>query len=238
MALPKLNQTPSYELTIPSTGETLKYRPFLVKEQKILLMALETQDEKSIINAIHDTLNSCILDNNNILKLKMFDIEYIFVQMRGKSIGESADLTLKCAKCETENAVSVALDNIELTKPDEELKTQVNIGDQYTLNLSWPNFKALINLEKPEEGASQAELLYQQALLCLESLDTEDEKIYFVDESEESKLEFMGSLTPAQFNDIMKYTEAMPVLSHDLEFSCTKCNEANTYNLRGMQDFF
>ena len=95
-----------------------------------------------------------------------------------------------------------------------------------------------MNITTPEEDLTQAELLYQQALLCLESLDTEDEKVLFEDETNESITEFMGSLTTAQFNDIMKYIEAMPALSHDVEFECTGCSEINTYKLRGMQDFF
>jgi len=238
MALPKLNQTPSYELTIPSTKETLKYRPFLVKEQKILLMALETQDEKQILRGIYDTLHACLIDNYNILKLKMFDIEYIFIQIRGKSIGESAELTLKCAQCEADNPVKIPLTDIKLSEQDGEIKNKINIGTEYVLNLGWPNFKTLTELEAPEEGLTQAELLYQQGLLCLESLDTADEKIYFAEETKESKEEFMGSLTSDQFNDIIKYAGMMPSLSHDLEFNCNKCNETNTYNLRGIQDFF
>jgi len=237
MALPKLNQTPSYELTVPSTGETLQYRPFLVKEQKILLMALESRDERQILMAVDNTLSVCVQSNHSIDQLKMFDIEYIFLQMRGKSIGESAGLTLKCADCEADNEIKIPLSSIELSIP-EKLNTSLNITEEYVLNLSWPNFKAMKNIESPKEEETQSETIYKNALLCLESLDTAEEKIYFIDEPSEEKEEFMGSLTTSQFNTIIEYAGAMPQLTHDVEFKCSGCTTKNQYNLRGMQDFF
>ena len=113
MALPKLNDAPKDEVIIPSTKQEIRFRPFLVKEQKILLMALETKDEKSVLSAITDTLTSCIIDDINISRLTSFDVEYLFTQIRAKSVGETANMIFKCTECEAENEVDLKLDDIK-----------------------------------------------------------------------------------------------------------------------------
>ena len=241
MALPKLNQTPSYELTVPSTQEKIKFRPFLVKEQKILLMALETQDEKHILQSIYNTLQVCILSECNINNLAIFDVEYIFLQMRGKSVGESLDLKLKChsSTCEHEQVIKIALDDIKIEILEQE-KT-VNINDEYTLNLKYPTFNDILNSPvdtKETTAAPEISDIYTLSLNCLESLDTAEEKFIFNDETHESKEEFLGSLTSPQFENIMKFVEALPKLKHNFYFDCEKCNENNNYNIQGLQDFF
>jgi len=236
MALPKLNQTPSYELTIPSTGEKLDYRPFLVKEQKILLLALESQDEKNILRTIRDTFRTCVLSECNVDKLKIFDIEFIFLQMRSKAVGESAPLTFKCGKCEVDNDVSIPLSEINIKMKDD-IVYDVAVTEQYNLKLGYPTFKQVIEATQPE-NETQAELIFRTAKMCLDSLQTEDENILFADESAEEIEEFFGSLTADQFNKIMEFTEEMPSIKYDCKFKCSKCNEDNEYNLKGIQDFF
>ena len=180
MALPKLNQTPSYELTIPSTGEKLDYRPFLVKEQKILLLALESQDEKNILRTIRDTFKTCVLSECNVDKLKIFDIEFIFLQMRSKAVGESASLVFKCGKCEVDNDVSIPLSEINIEMKDD-IVYDVAVTEQYNLKLGYPTFKQVIEATQPEKE-TQAELIFRTAKMCLDSLQTEDENILFADE--------------------------------------------------------
>ena len=120
MALPKLNDVPKYEITIPSTDKKVYFRPFLVKEQKVLLIALESQDEKQILQAVVDTIKACIYEDIEIDKLAIFDLEYIFLQIRGKSVGETADLIMKCRECNHENKVKVDLEEIKIKKvPDK-----------------------------------------------------------------------------------------------------------------------
>ena len=126
MALPKINELPSYELVIPSTQQKIEYRPFLVKEQKILMMALETQDEKTILKSIVDTINSCVATKIDSSSLATFDIEYIFTQIRGKSVGEKAKVNLKCGKCEKDTEVEIPLDQIKIDLSNVDKKIKLN----------------------------------------------------------------------------------------------------------------
>jgi hypothetical protein len=241
MALPKLNQAPVYNTKIPSTGQSIQYRPFLVKEQKILLMALETNDEKQVLTSIYELLKNCIISDCNIDNLALFDIEYIFLQLRGKAVGENSDIKLKCTKCESENDVRIALGDLY---PDiKEVNTKIKIGEEYILNLQYPKFGNVIEANKEEsdiftEDAPKISTIYELSLQCLESLDTDDEKILFKDESATDKEEFMGSLTSGQFEDIITFVQAIPKLEYDVAFECTGCKHKNEYHLEGMQDFF
>ena len=241
MALPKLNQAPSYELIIPSTGEKLEYRPFLVKEQKILLMALETQDQKMIFKSIFDTLVACVSNNKNLNKLKTFDVEFIFLQMRSKAVGETTDLALKCLneECAVDNPIKIPFTGLAPII-DKDITNKIAIGDEYSLNLEYPTFLQVANMDYDEDkpAGTNASDIFETALLCLHSLDTEDEKVFFKDESKEEAEEFMGSLTAKQFESIITFAETIPIIKYDAKIKCPKCNNENEYNLRGMQDFF
>jgi len=236
MALPKLNQTPSYELTVPSTQEKLKFRPFLVKEQKILLMAFETQDEKQMLRGVLNTLAACILDGYNINKLKVFDVEYIFLQMRTKSVGESTKLTFKCSECESDNEVTIPINEVNIVFPEENVD-HVDIGGLYNLKLQYPEFNAMANMERTKEE-TESELLFKTAAMCMHTLETEEEKIIFADETPQAIDEFMESLTSEQFNKIMEFTQNMPTIKHNGSFKCAKCQHDNEYKIKGIQDFF
>ena len=236
MALPKLNQTPSYELDIPSTKEKIKFRPFLVKEQKILLMAMETQDEKEILQSILNTLNACLLDGYNVNKLKSFDVEYIFLQLRTKSVGESTKLNFKCTECETDNEVIVPISEVKIVFPEDNVDT-IDIGGEYTLKLEYPEFYAMTKSPAPKDE-KQSELLFRMAGMCMHILETPEEQIIFADETPEAVTEFMESLTTSQFNIIMEFAQNMPVIKYSSIFDCKKCKHHNEYNIQGMQDFF
>ena len=236
MALPKLNQAPNYELTIPSTGEKIQYRPFLVKEQKILLLAVESQDQKQILRTIRDTLEACIIGEYNVNTLKAFDVEYIFLQLRSKAVGENAPLPFKCGDCDTEHKINIPLSEINV-KINDDIKYDIPIGEQYNLKLGYPLFTQMIEADVAEDVA-QSELVFKTAKMCLHSLQTEDENILFADESEEEVEEFFGSLTANQFNSIMEFAQAVPTIKHNVEFKCTKCGKDNEIALQGLQDFF
>ena len=236
MALPKLNQAPSYELTIPSSGEKIQYRPFLVKEQKILLLALESQDQKQILRTIRDTLAACIVGECNVNKLKIFDVEYIFMQLRSKAVGENTTLPFNCGKCEKEHQVNIPLSEINI-KINDNIKYDIAITEQYNLKLGYPLFSQIIEAESPEEE-TQSEVIFRTAKMCLHSLQTEDENILFADESAEEIEEFFGSLTGDQFSMIIKFAESVPTIKYDASFKCTKCDNDNELKLQGIQDFF
>ena len=146
MALPRLNETPQYELVIPSTGNTVNYRPFLVKEQKVLLIAYESQDQKQIVTAILNCISSCTDDEIDVSKLSTFDTDYIFTKIRSKSVGESVTVNGKCQSCEHKNEVDINLDNIELVgniKP-----STVKIRDDILLKMRYPSYYDFVTNEK------------------------------------------------------------------------------------------
>ena len=244
MALPKLDQNPVYDLIIPSTGEKIEYRPFLVKEQKILLIALETNDDKQVLKAIRQLLKNCIISECNVNNLAPFDIEYIFLQLRGKAVGENSAIQLKCGECEEQNDVNIPL--ADLFPIVKEVAQEIKIGEEYILHLRYPSFGGIIDsdiqprelLNQKQINPLQVEELYGTIMQCLESLDTEEEKIYFKDETLEAKEEFVGSLTTIQFESILKFVNDMPKITHDVTFNCVKCDKKNELKLEGMQAFF
>ena len=208
MALPKLNDVPKYELTIPSTGKTITFRPFLVKEQKILLMAMETKDQKQMLQAVSDTIDACLYDKINVRTLATFDIEYIFTQIRAKSVGESTEVSLICSECEHPNPVNINLEEIKVDT-SEIIDSLVVLNDQYTVQL-----------------------------MSLDKLITEEEQIDFNDETEEEIKGFIESLNNEQFTKIMDYVNSLPTVSHDVDFKCENCGKENKVTMRGLQDFF
>ena len=234
MALPKLNDVPKYDVVIPSTKQEIRFRPFLVKEQKILLMALETKDKRSILNAITDTLKSCIIDDINVSRLTAFDVEYLFTQIRAKSVGETVDLGFLCTECETENEVKVKLDDIKIDVPKKNMSVKIN--DQYTIDMRYPTYMAMLNEEIDNE--SSVDQIYNTLILSLDKLKTEDEIINFSDEPKEEIMKFVEQLSTQQFEKIMEFINDIPSLRHELTFECTNCGHKNKAVLQGINDFF
>ena len=235
MPLPIVNEVPRYTLTVPSTKKEIRYRPFLVKEQKVLLIALESQDNKQILSSIVDTISSCIDGDIDLQTLTTFDVEYMFTRIRAKSVGETSKIIVKCSECEADNEYEVQLDQIKVDVPDKIKKIQLN--DQYTLKLKYPMYSHMTQADL-SENASASENLYYLTLGCLDSLQSEEEHFSFKDETKKDTEDFLDSLTSEQFNEIMEFVNSVPSLTHDIEFTCTTCNKDNTYTLRGINDFF
>ena len=236
MALPKLNDTVKYSITIPSTGQEIRYRPFLIKEEKVLLLAMESRDPKMIMNSILDTIYACVEDEVDFGNLPVFDIEYVFLQIRTKSVGETSDVKIKCKSCEEYNDITVDLDSIKVTKP-KKIKT-IKLNDTYTLEMKYPSIKDVINSGILAENVSIAEMTFKSIALCVNALLTDEERIEMADESAEEIDNFINSLSSKQFNDLKKFVDSIPQLQHKVEFNCTSCEEPNTVNLRGTDDFF
>ena len=234
MSLPKINDVPKHVLKIPSTNKEITFRPFLVKEQKVLLMALETQDENQIVRAVVDTIEACVYDKIEVKSLAMFDVEYIFLQIRGKSAGETAEVTLKCKKCEVDNPTTIQLDNIEVKGADRNNKFKIN--DNYTIQMRYPTYNSVV---KKEIGKAKnlTDTVYKMLMICLDKLHTPDELINFDDYTEEQVNDFVESLNTQQFEQIMGFVNEMPTITKDVEVECAKCKEKNTYTLQGLQDF-
>lgn len=232
MALPKLNDLPSYTLVIPSSKKEVTFRPFLVKEQKILLIAMESQDENQILNAISNTLKSCVDDEISDNDLATFDIEYMFTQIRAKSVGETTKLNLTCKHCEADNEVEVNLTEINI---NTDLQNEIKINDTYTLLMRYPSYRDIINVAS--DVKSTTDEIMELCKLCLDKILTEDEQISIRDESEEEITNFLESLTTDQFDKVVNFVMSLPKLEKDIIFNCSECEEQNELKVEGLQNF-
>jgi len=232
MAIPKL-EVPTYELTIPSTGKKAKYRPFLVKEYKALLMARES-DDSDISRVMEEIVDICTFNKLNLKTLASFDIEYIFLKMRAKSVGEKIDLVLTCRSCENKIDFSVNIDNVELQK-DKDHISKFMLTESVGVEMKYPRFK----LDLPDLIQTGIDNYFEEIERCIKGIYTSDGK-YFditVDDKEELK-EFVASMNIEQFGKIEKFFQTMPKLSKSVELVCTNCNAINKAKVEGLANFF
>ena len=235
MALPKLN-TARYSIDIPSTGQTVEFRPYLVKEEKILMMAMESNDTKAVMNATKDIIKSCIFDDIDIDGLAMFDIETLFLALRSKSVGESVDLKIKCEHCETPNDISINFDDIEKPVIENE-NVNIPITESVGIIMKYPSV-AEVEKFSGEEQAEDISTAMNVIIACIDSIYDEDNVYDAKDETEKSLRDFIESLSSVQFLKVSEFLQNMPALSYDLNFKCVNCGKDNTTELRGLASFF
>ena len=233
MALPKLNSA-SYETTIPSTGQVITFRPYLVKEEKILMMALESNDQKQIVKATKDMISSCVVDDININKLATFDIESSFLQLRSKSVGESIGLKVKCDSCNTQNDVTVNFDEIGVDVTEDD--GVIMITDTVGVKMRYPSFDDISSINPDKEES--IETAFDIIMKCIDSVFDEDNVYPAAAEGKTKMRDFVESLNTAQFQSLANFFERMPVLKTTVEFNCTACKEDNSTELKGLQSFF
>lgn len=236
MALPVINESPKYRVKIPSTGKEVFYRPFYVKEQKVLLMAMETQDQETILKAMVDTIVSCVEEKIDPNSLAIFDVEYMFTKIRSKSVGETADILLGCTECEEQNEIKINLEAIEINVPAK--IPEIKLNDVYTLIMRYPRYTNMIQSIKGKENVTFTDVLFHLAIGSLEKLLTEDDVVLFDDEPMEEKVKFLDNLNSEQFKNIMTVVQDMPKLEHNVKFKCRHCTHENEQTLQGIQDFF
>lgn len=235
MALPVINETPKYTLTIPSTKKKVTFRPFLVKEQKVLLMSVESNSKESMIRAIADTVKACVEERIDVDTLATFDLEYMFAQIRAKSVGETSEIYLACTECGEPNEVIVNVENAKVDVP--KAPPTIKLNNRYSLKLKYPNYSDLIPLLKDEE----VRISTMYAALSLASLGvlmTDEEQILFADEPVEERSEFLDNLNPEQFQKILDFVQNLPKLKDTAKFKCSKCEHQNEQLLEGLEDFF
>ncbi len=234
MSLPKLNNVPKYKTIIPSTNQEIDFRPFLVREEKILLIGLESQDPVQIATSILDTVVSCLYGEIDSNKLTSYDIEYLFLKIRSKSVGETSNLVLKCSSCEAENEVSVNLEDI--TMDVKITNNTVEIADDISLEMMHPTFKQISNSDAAIETSptNQVFALIKESVVAVL---TNDERIVVKDIDKKEFQDFIESMTQDQFSKIRAYIESIPKLSHEVKFDCVKCNENNNLTVEGLQSF-
>lgn len=233
MALPKLNAGPSYQMVIPSTKEKVNYRPFLVKEEKNLMIAMESNDPKSTILTLLDTIKSCVSEPLSVDALTSFDMEYMFLQIRSKSVGETTKIGMNCSECGTKNELEVPLDTIKVDVP--EMENRIELSDTITLEMGWPTATDLVNSGIGDEASTEE--LFTLMTSCFKYVETEDERINMRDEAEADVKAFVESMSSVQFNKVKHYIEKMPRLKHDIEFDCSACNHHNKTTLEGLNAF-
>ncbi len=233
MALPKLN-TAKYTTVVPSNGKEVEFRPYLVKEEKVLMIAAETNDQKAIIRAVKDVLNACFTEIN-VNDLAMFDIEYLFLQLRAKSVGETMNVRVKCncdEDCGALTDVDINVDDIEMSA--EEIDNKIELTKDIGVVLNYPSMSTVEN-SNPEGGVDE---MMNVIVDSIESIyDSED--VYNRDHYNKKELkEFIENLNAQQFGKIAAFFKSLPQLVHEVKFNCIKCKQEQSVELRGLASFF
>ena len=233
MSLPQLN-TATYELKLPSTGKTIKYRPFLVKEQKILMLAQETENEKEIEKAFADIISSCTFDKLSPYKMPLFDIEYVFLRLRGKSVGERVTLNVLCPDDkETRVDVEINLEDVGVITNDDHTN-EVELTEDIKIIMKYPTLSDMAGFGEKGEVLSIFEMIKN----CIYEIHSGEEIYNRVDVSSEELDEFIGNMSTQNFEEVSKFFETMPKLQHVIKVKNPKTKKTGEVTIEGMQSFF
>ena len=238
MPLPKI-ATPTYELELPSTEETIKFRPFLVKEEKLLVLALESEDTKQITTAIKNVIKNCILTKGvKVETLPTFDIEYLFLNIRGKSVGEVLDVNIICPDDgETEVEVKIDLDEIKVKKNDDH-KRQIKLDDSIMMEMKYPSLEQFVKNNFDLNDKNAMDQSFELIASCVDKVYPEDEVWAAADCTKKEMTEFLEQMNSSQFKEIESFFETMPKLSHTIKVKNPKTKKENEIVLEGLASFF
>jgi DNA-directed RNA polymerase subunit M/transcription elongation factor TFIIS len=232
MALPKL-ENPTYAFNVPSLNRKVEFRPFLVKEEKVLMMAQESQDEKKILKTVKDIISACSFGKLNPDECAASDLEYLFLQLRAKSVGETVSVKIKCSECDNYEKCVINLEEIALSEP-KDLDNTIEITDSIGLILKTISLSDAEKINKKDtEKAFNQTIMYS-----IESIYDSD-NVYPASESTEKELiEFIDSLSHKHLEKIQSYIQNVPKLQHECQFKCTQCGHDNVTILEGIESFF
>tara|TARA_R100000278_G_C5430904_1_gene150084 strand:- start:22 stop:741 length:720 start_codon:yes stop_codon:yes gene_type:complete len=238
MPLPKI-ATPTYELELPSTGKTIQYRPFLVKEEKLLVLALESEDTKQITTAIKTVIKACIKTKGiKVETLPTFDIEFLFLNIRGKSVGEDLDVNIICPDDKvTEVKVNIALDDIKCIK-DENHTNKIKLDDNFMMEMKYPSLDEFIKSNFDMKEQNQMEQSFELIAQCIDKVYSADEVWATEDCTKKELNEFLESLNSSQFKEIEGFFTTMPKLTHKLMVTNPKTKVESEVVLEGLASFF
>lgn len=238
MPLPKIS-TPTYELELPSTGQKIKYRPFLVKEEKLLVIALESEDTKQITNAIKTVIKNCIETKGvKVESLPTFDIEYLFLNIRGKSVGEEIEVNIICPDDEeTTVPVKINVDDIQVQKNPEHNK-QIRLDDSIMMEMKYPSLDQFIKSNFDFSEDNTMDQSFELISSCIDKIYTEDEVWSASDVTKKELLEFLDQMNSTQFKEIEKFFETMPKLSHKVKVKNPNTEVESEVILEGLSSFF
>lgn len=230
MPLPKPSPR-IYNTKIPSTGATVKFRPFNVKEEKFLILAQESEDIATITNAILDVLESCIQDNISVKDLAIFDIEFLMTQIRAKSVGEVVNLLMPCAENPTHEKIPVRIDltKIAVEFPTDHKKT-ISLYDDVGVVMKYPTLDMLDVIEKSDS--------FEIAMLCTDYIYDSEQMYHAKDQTKEELKEFFETLDQSQFSKVEEFFQTMPVYKHVLEYTCMECKHVHKRVIKGISNFF
>ena len=238
MPLPKIT-TPIYELEIPSLKKKIRYRPFLVKEEKILIIALESEDSKAIANAVKNVISNCILSKGiKVDDLSTFDIEYLFLNIRGKSVGESVDVLITCPDDETTQVpVSINLDEINVEENPKHSR-DIKLDDTLTLRMRYPSMTEFIKNNFDSGDSVSVDDTFDLIVSCIDQIYSEEESWVAKDSTKKELLEFVEQLSSKQFKEVEKFFDTMPKLSHTIKVKNPKTGVESEVVLEGLSAFF
>lgn len=234
MALPKLGIT-TFELKLPSTGKFIEYRPYTVKEEKGLLIANESKDPKAMVSAARNLIKACV-PTLDVDTMTMFDFEYIFLQLRSKSVGETSDLKVKCKDCGHQNDVTI---NVEDVKIKNEVKKNMRVQlskEGVGIMLNYPAFKMAEKLVG--KGQSSSENIVDMIVACTEAIYDKDSVYPASEQSNKELVEFVESIPSNKFKEIAALFESMPTVALDIDFKCKQCGTDNSLEVEGLSNFF
>jgi len=238
MPLPTIS-TPTYELTLPSSNKKIKYRPFLVKEEKILIIAMESQDTKQIARSVKDVISKCILSKGiKVEKLSTFDIEYLFLNIRGKSVGEQIEVMVTCPDDnKTQVPMSINVDSIKVQK-DENHSTDIVLDDTFTLRMKYPSLNEFIKNNFGELEKMNVDDTFDLIASCIDQVYSDDETWASEECTKKELTNFVESLNSSQFKEVEKFFETMPKLSHTVKVTNPNTSVESEIVIEGLQNFF
>ena len=238
MPLPKI-ATPTYELELPSSGQPIKYRPFLVKEEKLLVIAMESEDTKQITTAIKTVIKNCIETKNiKVEALPTFDIEYLFLNIRGKSVGEEIEVNIICPDDEeTSVPVKINVDDIQIKKNEEHIN-KIKLDDSIMMEMKYPSLDQFIKNNFDTSSGNAMDQSFELIASCIDKIYTEDEVWVAADVTKKELVEFLDQMNSSQFKEIEKFFETMPKLSHTIKVTNPNTQVESEVVLEGLSSFF
>ena len=238
MPLPKIS-TPTYELNLPSTGKKVQYRPFLVREEKLLVLALESENAKDITTAMKTVIKNCIQTRGiKVEILPTFDIEYLFLNIRGKSVGEEIEVNVTCPDDGvTQVPITINLDDIQVQK-NEEHSNRIKVDDNIMMEMKYPSLDQFIKNNFDFDDKNAMDQSFDLIATCIDKIFTEEEVWAVEDCSKKEIVEFLEQMNSSQFKEIEKFFETMPKLSHSIKVKNPKTKKENTVVIEGLAGFF
>lgn len=233
--IPKINDVPKYEIEVPSTGQKLRFRPYLVKEEKVLLTAFESKDEGEGFKAIFNTLNACVENLPSGNDLTVYDVLYLFAKIRGKSVGEVAELNVPCKSCGFKNQVEVDIEGVGMTEGEFKNKT-IQLDEVFSVEMKYPSYNQTLKVSVGEKNAKDVRI--KLVAESIEAILTDENRIETKEEAEEDVIEFVESLSEKQFQSLSDYLDQAPKFQYEFAFKCVDCGEHNEYKITEPNDFF